>query len=168
LSLRRRAAYRLRPGREAPATLHPHAPTLALRLSRELRERIRAWAAAAYPAEGCGLLLGHHLGEATEVTEACLARNLDTQRACDRYELDPADHLAAHERARSLGLEVVGVWHSHPDHAARPSEIDRARAWNGWSYLIVSVDARGARELGSWRSIDGRFHEEALSPRFEA
>jgi proteasome lid subunit RPN8/RPN11 len=90
------------------------------------------------------------------------ARNLDTARARDRFDLDPADHLAAEELARAVGLEVVGVWHSHPDHPAVPSEADRAQAWRGWSYPIVSVTAGRARELRSWRLAGQGFVEEEL------
>lgn len=92
------------------------------------------------------------------------ARNLDTARARDRYELDPADHLAAEELARSAGLDVIGIWHSHPDHPAVPSESDQAQAWHGWSYLIVSVAAGTVRELRSWRLAGPSFEEEELRP----
>jgi proteasome lid subunit RPN8/RPN11 len=61
-------------------------------------------------------------------------------------------------------LEVVGVWHSHPDHPARPSETDRNGAWEGWSYLILSVTAEGVPDLRSWRLRGEHFEEEDVRP----
>lgn len=90
--------------------------------------------------------------------------NLNHERPHDRYDLDPAGFLAADREARSAGLEIVGIWHSHPDHPARPSATDLAGAWEGWSYVIVAVTADGAGELRSWRLEDGRFAEEPLDP----
>jgi len=135
-----------------------------LSLPGELRERLEQWARLRYPFEACGLLLGCHVERRTEVVEVREARNLDVTRARDRYELDPADHLAAEDAARARGLDVVGVWHSHPDHAARPSTTDRVHARSGWSYAIVAVDARGAYELRAWRLERQRFVEEEVLP----
>jgi proteasome lid subunit RPN8/RPN11 len=139
-------------------------PKTALRLPRALRAQLSAWAHAGYPRESCGLLIGSQQGALIDVVRLRLAHNLDTARARDRYELDPADHLAADAEARSLGLDVVGVWHSHPDHPARPSETDRERAWSGWSYVIVSVAREGMRNVRSWRLCDGKFREEKVLP----
>ena len=90
------------------------------------------------------------------------ARNVNIERPRDRYELDPLDFLAAQRAAQSAGLEVVGVWHSHPDHAARPSETDRADAWPEWSYVIATVTERGADQVRSWRLEGDEFHEEHI------
>ena len=100
-------------------------------------------------------------GAPAVVERARSARNL-VASAHDRYELDPADHLAAEDEARALGLEVVGVWHSHPDRPALPSETDRRRAWPGWSYVIVAVASGKAAELRSWRLEGDRFAEEEV------
>ncbi|WP_123400904.1 M67 family metallopeptidase [Inmirania thermothiophila] len=136
-----------------------------LRLPGHLRARIAAWAARAHPEEACGLLVGRQAGGCTEVVRVVRAANLDRARARDRYELDPEDFLRTDAEARAEGLAVVGVWHSHPDHPARPSETDRARAWPGWSYVIVAVTAAGAGELRSWRLGAGRaFEEEEVRP----
>ena len=133
-------------------------------LGPSLRAEIERAARDAYPREACGLLIGKQHGARIDVDRVRAARNLDDARPNDRYELDPADHLAAEEEAHALGLDVVGVWHSHPDHPARPSETDRVRAWNGWSYAIVSVEKDGARELRSWRLVEDRFLEEEVLP----
>ena len=78
-------------------------------------------------------------------------------------EVDPRDHMAAEHEARALGLTVVGVWHSHPDHPAEPSETDRASAWEGWSYLIARVTAGGVEHIRSWRLAGERFVEEPVT-----
>lgn len=130
---------------------------MELLLPGELGERLRAWSLAALPEEACGLLLGRQAPAAsagparTEVLEAVLARNLAAERRADLYEVHPEDFLAADRRAAALGLEIVGVWHSHPDSPGRPSATDLERAWPGWSYVIVGWAAAGARELRSWR-----------------
>jgi len=145
-------------------TLERAAGRTALRLPTELRTRIESWAEAGYPRESCGLLLGWEIGPRVAVVEVARARNVEREHPDDRYELDPDDLLAADLRARALGLEIVGIWHPHPDHPARPSTTDRARAWDGWSYVIVSVDGHGAQELRSWRMWAGDFVEEEVSP----
>jgi len=136
----------------------------ALRLPRPLRAQLEHWAIAAHPHESCGLLLGRREGALIEAVHVRRGRNLNVSRAGDRYELDPADHLAVQEEAHARGLDVVGVWHSHPDHAARPSETDRAQAWNEWSYVIVSVSRDAVCELRSWRLHESHFIEEEVLP----
>ena len=132
-------------------------------LPQEVRRDLEAWTGGGYPQETCGLLLGRtHLGR-TETTRAMRAKNLNRARARDRYDLDPLDFLEADAAARAAGLEIVGVWHSHPDHPAEPSETDRAAAWEGWSYGIVEVTKAGARALRSWRLTGERFVEEPVS-----
>jgi proteasome lid subunit RPN8/RPN11 len=132
-------------------------------LPQDVRSELESWTGSGYPEETCGLLLGRtHLGR-TEAARAMQARNLNRERARDRYDLDPLDYLAADAAARAAGLEIVGVWHSHPDHPAEPSETDRAAAWEGWSYLIVEVTNAGPRALRSWRLAGARFVEEPVS-----
>jgi proteasome lid subunit RPN8/RPN11 len=120
-------------------------------LPDDVRERLRELALAEYPREACGLLLGRVEGVRRVVDLVHPARNLNVERAHDRYELDPRDQLAAERAARDGGREVLGVWHTHPDHPATPSETDRAAAWSGWSYLILSVVRGELAELRSWR-----------------
>ena len=116
-----------------------------------------------YPYETCGLLLGGHDNGVIEVNNVQQARNLNTERAADRYELDPAAIVAAEKAARGSNFEVVGIWHSHPDHPARPSETDRQAAWEGWSYMILSVSKQGVDDVRSWRlTSEQQFIEEEL------
>jgi len=135
-----------------------------LRLPALLRANLAGFSCARYPHEACGLLLGRRHGETSEAVLALEARNLDTTRAHERFELDPADHLAGEERARTLGLEVIGIWHSHPDRPAQPSALDRAQAWAAWSYVIVAVVAGEVVELRAWRLAGEHFVEEQVAP----
>jgi proteasome lid subunit RPN8/RPN11 len=132
-------------------------------LPSQVRTAVETWTIEGYPDESCGLLVGSFALGRTETARATRARNLNRERARDRYDLDPADFLAADVAARTEGLEIVGVWHSHPDHPARPSETDRAAAWEGWSYVIVEVTSRGVAALRSWRLEGQSFVEEPVS-----
>ena len=131
-----------------------------LLLSARTRADLERWVRAGYPDETCGLLVGLEQAGLTRVRRAVQARNLVVERARDRYDLDPRDHLAADRAAREQGLAIVGIWHSHPDHTAAPSETDRAAAWEGWSYLILSVGSAGLEDLRSWRLSGGEFRQE--------
>jgi proteasome lid subunit RPN8/RPN11 len=123
-----------------------------------------------YPHEVCGLLLGRSEAGSgmRRVVEARPAANLNLERAADRYELSPADFLRIEQEARSRQLEVVGVYHSHPDHPSRPSETDRLRAeeiWQNsesWSYLILEVASARMASRRSWILKQGVFAEEEI------
>jgi proteasome lid subunit RPN8/RPN11 len=137
----------------------------ALNLPPVFRDSLATWALAGYPNESCGLLIGERSNGASIVRHVTHANNLNTERARDRYELDPQDFLAAEEAARMQGLEVLGVWHTHPDHPAMPSETDRAAAWPDFSYVILEVGGDGVRELRAWRLNDMQaFDEESIQP----
>jgi len=138
---------------------------MVLELNTSLRERLVAWAREGYPRECCGLLLGRARDGMVRVDEVTQARNTNTERAHDRYELDPEDFLRADALSRERQLDIVGIWHTHPDHPARPSATDREQAWDGWSYLILSVDRAGVQALCSWRLNGQDFIEEAVRSR---
>jgi proteasome lid subunit RPN8/RPN11 len=133
---------------------------VTLRLPRELGARLETWSRQAAPREGCGLLLGRRRGRTTAVERVTWARNLEPRH--DRFDLDPLGLLTAERAARGAGLEVVGVWHSHPSGCARPSATDRAGAYEGWSYVIVGL-AGSTPELRAFRLAGGRFAEQACS-----
>jgi proteasome lid subunit RPN8/RPN11 len=131
-------------------------------LPAHIREQLEFWAAVGYPLETCGVLVGRQTNGQIQVLQAVPVRNANRERAHDRYEFAAEEFLAADQAAASLGLEIVGIWHSHPDHPAQPSEIDRIRAWHGWSYLILSVQQGQAAELRSWRLLGETFAEETV------
>jgi proteasome lid subunit RPN8/RPN11 len=134
-----------------------------LYLPASVRTQLENWVEAGYPLETCGLLIGKQNEGQVRVRRAFAARNLNTERAHDRYELAPDDLLAADEAAQAEGLEIVGIWHSHPEHPARPSETDRVQAWQGWSYVILSVYQGRVAELRSWRLMGEAFAEESIA-----
>lgn len=117
-----------------------------------------------YPEEGAGLLLGKVHGEKRIVEQVLQLQNRFQPGARhNRYMIEPQDMLLAEEKADELGLEIIGVFHSHPDHPAQPSEYDRERALPWYSYIITKVTDQSAIESRSWRLTDERiFNEEEL------
>lgn len=138
-----------------------------LRLRVQHDADLRRLAEISYPFEACGLLIGNSVGadDGSQVEQVVHALNLHPTRAQDRYLLDPEDFLATDCAARSQGLEIVGIWHSHPNSTAEPSIIDLEAAWQGYSYVIVAVDALGHSALRSWRLAGPQFREEAVLVR---
>jgi len=126
-------------------------------------DELESMALAGYPLETCGLLLGVRTAHRVIVHKVRQARNVNTERAHDRFELDPRDMLVAEMDARETDTEIVGIWHSHPDHPAEPSETDRQAAWEGWSYIILSVTKKRVVDVRSWRlTSEKQFIEEEL------
>jgi proteasome lid subunit RPN8/RPN11 len=105
-----------------------------------------------YPHEACGVLLGH--GDA--VTEVAMADNTRTDSAHNRYLIDPLVYMKIERDADKRGLAVLGIYHSHPDCPARPSQFDLDHAWPSLSYMIVSVCKGKVAETLSWRLRDDR------------
>ncbi len=137
-------------------------PSSPLRLPLTLRLRLEEWAREGHPQEVCGLLVGRDEESGTTISRITRGRNLAGDRLNDRYTLDPRHFLAVDSVARGDGLEIVGVWHTHPDHPARPSATDRAAAWESYSYLILSVAQDGATAAAAWRLAGDAFVEQRL------
>ena len=131
-------------------------------IPRTVLDRLEQLARAGYPEETCGLLVGRKEATTVRIERATRAGNLSAERRCDRYVLDPADFLAADEAARRDGLDLLGVWHTHPDHPAIPSATDLAAAWEGFSYLILSVGPSGVAESRVWILDGSRFVEQPI------
>ncbi|MES1242090.1 MAG: M67 family metallopeptidase [Acidobacteriota bacterium] len=121
-------------------------------------------ASVAYPDECCGVLIGSTSEDTTVIERVLSVGNERQDSRHNRFLINPETVLAAHKEARALGLDVVGYYHSHPDHPARPSDFDREHAWPGMSYLIVSVEKRKVVETRSWRLADDRegYDEEVV------
>ncbi|HSS93626.1 MAG TPA: M67 family metallopeptidase [Candidatus Dormibacteraeota bacterium] len=109
-----------------------------MKILRAAFEGIREHGAEGYPDEICGIMLGPP-GERT-VNQVKRARNIIVERSRDRYEIDPLDHIRIQREADAAGLDIVGYYHSHPDHPARASVFDTERAWAGYVYVIVSIE----------------------------
>jgi len=108
----------------------------------------------AYPHEGCGMLVGRRDGEDFVVTEAPTASNENTDRPKVWYDLSPEDQLRISKDAQKRGLDVIGYYHSHPDHPAAPSEGDRSRAFGSFVYVIASVEKGKYKVMTAWTLDD--------------
>ena len=135
-----------------------------MRFPANLRQQMWELAEAAYPYEGCGILLGAG-GAVTEVRPGTNIRGPE-DRARDRYVLDPRDILRAERDADAARIEVLGFWHTHPDHPSRASRYDADHAWPGYVYVIVSVldgRAAGAQAWVLESEEPAEFREEPLT-----
>jgi proteasome lid subunit RPN8/RPN11 len=157
-------------------------PTV-LRLSTEIAEKIRRHGAETYPHECCGALLGRDSDSAAagssgqseqtpprEILELFPLVNRRDDSPRNRFSVTSEDVLAAEKAGRALGIDVVGWYHSHPDHPAEPSQYDRDHAWPWYSYIIVSVANGEPQYMTSWRLTDDRagFTPEDLEIRQRA
>jgi proteasome lid subunit RPN8/RPN11 len=155
---------------------------MATSLSSEIAQKIRDHGAETYPHECCGALLGRDLdasptsspGAAESLSREIVAlfplvnRRDDSPR--NRFSVTSDDVRDAEKAAREKGIDVVGWYHSHPDHPAAPSEYDRDHAWPWYSYIIVSVANGKPQDMTSWRLLDDRskLSPEALEIRESA
>lgn len=138
---------------------------MSLSMPSTLLREIHAHGEAAYPEEGAGLLLGVTLGDKKQVSALLPISNAREDSARhNRYLLTPQDYMHAEQEAARQGLDVLGVFHSHPDHPNRPSEFDREWAMPWFSYVITSVNQGQAVESRSWRLRQDRsaFDEEEI------
>jgi proteasome lid subunit RPN8/RPN11 len=131
-----------------------------MKISRSLLSQIHTHLEAGYPNEACGVMLGKD----GVVTEIVTAGNERTDSARNRYLIDPLAYMKIERDADKRGLQVLGIYHSHPDVAARPSQFDLDHAWPNLSYLIVSVCKGKAVETYSWllREDRSQFDQEPV------
>jgi len=139
---------------------------MAVALSEIVVAAIRDHGIEAYPNECCGALIGRD----GVVTESFALPNTTEEGPRRRFLVRPDDYRAAEARAAETARELLGFYHSHPDHPARPSQYDLDHAWPVFSYVIVSVRDRQAHEMRSWRLRDDRsqFDEEEILPVAQA
>ena len=122
-----------------------------IHISDELISQIKLEAEKAYPNECCGFIFGKIEGKEKFAEEILAAKNSsDETEKFHRFEITPEEMLKAERFARSIKADIVGFYHSHPDHPAVPSEYDTTHALPIYSYIIVSVIKRNAEELQSW------------------
>ena len=121
---------------------------------------IRGHGRDAYPHECCGALIGR----GRVVTEAFALPNATTEGPRRKFLVRPVDYRAAERRAAEQDGELLGFYHSHPDGAARPSQVDLDHAWPAFAYVIVAVANGEPGCLTSWRLRDdrSRFDEEGV------
>lgn len=117
---------------------------LTLNVPQAVYDALRAHGEETYPHECCGILLGKVGDGAIAVQEALRAGNTRLDSAHNRYNIEPGDLIRAQREGRARGLDIVGFYHSHPDHPAFWSPTDLAEAhWYGCAYVITSVDGSG-------------------------
>jgi len=155
---------------------------MATTLNSDVAQKIREHGAETYPHECCGALLGRDPGpgatSAPDVAELpsreilalypLVNRRDDSPR--NRFSVTSDDVRDAEKAAREKGIDVVGWYHSHPDHPAAPSQYDQDHAWPWYSYIIVSVANGKPQDMTSWRLTDdrSRFTREDLETRESA
>jgi proteasome lid subunit RPN8/RPN11 len=140
-----------------------------LKMSTEIAQKIREHGAQGYPNECCGALLGRDADGSSAMTTGGVVSlpvreilalfplvNRRDDSPQNRFSVTAEDVRDSEKAAREKGLDVVGWYHSHPDHPARPSQYDREHAWPWYSYIIVSVANGKPQEMTSWRLSDDR------------
>jgi proteasome lid subunit RPN8/RPN11 len=147
-----------------------------IKLREEDWQIIRSHAEKTYPEECCGIIFGDRNNCGKTVVEVMPTENVwGTEAAADfldeeivhgrrqRYAIAPQVMLQAQKQARVHSLDIIGIYHSHTDHPAIPSEFDREYAWQEYSYIIVSVQKGKASEMKSWCLDDNhQFQQEEL------
>lgn len=123
-----------------------------LKLTKQIEEEIRQAGEKAYPNECCGIMFGSEEGDDHVVKSLRPIENArESNEQYHRFLITAEDMLQAELEARKLGLEIVGFYHSHPDHPAKPSDYDRDHALPFYSYIILRVAEGKADLMTSWR-----------------
>jgi proteasome lid subunit RPN8/RPN11 len=131
-------------------------------------EALRTHGVETYPNECCGVLLGKSGSDGNHVQQIVRAGNTRTDSAHNRYNIAPQELVKIQRQARGLNLDIVGFYHSHPDHPAQWSKTDFAEAhWLGCSYVITSIEQGKAATTNSFLlsgtgEEDKRFEDEAI------
>jgi len=135
-----------------------------MKIPGALLEKINSHARQAYPEECCGILLGRIQDSQKVVMDVVEFENAQQDNKERRYLITAEEYVHAEKVAQARGLEVLGFYHSHPDHPARPSQYDQENAWTWFSYLITRVEKGEPAESTCWvlREDRSAFDEEKL------
>ena len=124
---------------------------MSLKLSQQLYDELRAHGEETYPHECCGIMLGKSSEDGLHVVSLIRAGNTRTDSAHNRYHIAPQELIKAQREGRKTGHDIVGFYHSHPDHPAQWSPTDFAEAhWFGCSYVITAVEKGKAQITNSF------------------
>lgn len=127
---------------------------MAIRLSKAVADEIRAHAAHDYPYECCGVLLGEVQGTLKVVTAIKPLENVHEEGHERRFRIDEKAMFQLMREERAGGPKILGFYHSHPDHPARPSGYDLEWASPWYSYIIVAVAKGTPQEMTCWTLND--------------
>jgi len=131
-----------------------------LKLSKSVYDQLRHHGEETYPHECCGVLLGTMNGNDRTVTSAAPCGNTRTDSPENRYDIDPRELVKIQREGRERGEDILGFYHSHPDHPAHWSSTDLAEAhWFGCSYIITRV-AKGKADVTNSFLLDGAGEED--------
>lgn len=108
-----------------------------------------------YPYEACGLILG----EENKAFDIFQTENIFKERLNDRYEIHPRDFFNAQKYANEKNLDIIGIYHTHPEHPPFPSQFDLKNAWEDFYYLIISVYNKKFKDLKVWRFDKSNYFE---------
>ena len=125
---------------------------------------IHEHATETYPEECSGVMVGMNAEGMKVVVDVWRAENTHEEERSRRFLIDPLVYMKFEQQADERDIEILGVYHSHPDHPAEPSEYDRDHAWPGWSYVIASVSKDNVEDMRSWVLKDDRsgYEEEPI------
>ena len=136
-------------------------------LPNPLRAQIEAEGIAAYPNECCGILVGRDKERVVDRIVP-MANAFDPQERYHRFSIDPLLLASTEESAAAEGKAVIGFYHSHPDHPARPSEYDRTHVppWNFYSHVIVAIEKKQPAAMTCWvfNEDTEQFDEQPIQP----
>ena len=138
---------------------------MPLKIGRGDLGHIHDHAREAYPEECAGALVGMDVGEGMKiVVDVWRAENTHEDERSRRFLIEPLKIKEFEDRAAEREMDLLGFYHSHPDHPAEPSEYDRDHAWPGWSYIITSVGEDEVKDTRSWvlRGDRSGYDEEDL------
>lgn len=132
---------------------------MSLVLTPAQAEQIEREGSAAYPNECCGAMLGKDVKNGDRVRRivqrlAKLTNSFATDEQYHRFSLDPKELMRLEKESAGSGLSVLGFYHSHPDHPAKPSETDRKNAWPFYSYVIVAIAKGKPVDMTSWQLVE--------------
>lgn len=129
---------------------------MALKIGASDMDHIHEHAKEAYPEECAGVLVGMDTGGMKVVVDVWRADNTHEGAREKRFLIEPLKIKEFEETARERDLDILGFYHSHPDHPAEPSEYDRDHAWPYYSYIITSVSGEEIKDTNSWLLRDDR------------
>ena len=132
-------------------------------IEKEVLREIQQHLESDYPNEGCGFLLGKESYRSRHITSIMKTENRSTENQRRRFVIDPLDYLNAERFAQQHQLQLLGIYHSHPDHPAIPSDNDLEFAQPFFSYFIHSVQKGKMAGTRSYRLVNGEFVEEKFT-----